>query len=302
MAGYQLGPLPPSCLESRTRLLPIVVQSKRRLFPLDVLPSGTLVYEQGAGFDRELRADPARPDQSPGDRPAAHSHRVPERGPRLRSTNSLPAGRRPRLAADCEQRPLVAFVGALGYDDNKGFAALLSAWRRLCARTDWDADLVVAGDGRARELWRRRIGEAGLDERIRLLGFTDRIPDLLAAADLLVSPVRYESYGLNVQEAICCGVPAMVTETAGIAERYPVELRELLIRDPDDAEELTSRLAAWRATIPQWKERVAPFSKVLRAQTPELMAQEIVAIAEAGSAVSLQTPLNINPEIGLPAI
>lgn len=214
-------------------------------------------------------------------------------------TPSRRAAARDWLRID-ERKPLVAFVGALGYDDNKGFAALLSAWRRLCARPDWDADLVVAGDGRARELWGRRIVEARLEERIRMLGFTDRIPDLLAAADLLVSPVRYEAYGLNVQEAICCGVPAMVTEAAGIAERYPEELRELLIHDPDDAEELTAGLAAWRATIPQWKERVAPFSRALRAQTLELMAREIVAIAEAAPQPVCKTPLNINPEIGLP--
>ena len=180
-----------------------------------------------------------------------------------------------------EHKPLVAFVGALGRDSNKGLDVLLSAWQRLCARVDWDADLIVAGFGRAKDFWKRQIAEAGLEGRVSVLGFTDRMPDLLAAVDLLVSPVRYESYGLNVQEAICCGVPAMVTRTAGVAERYPVEMHELLIDDPEDAQGLTGKICHWRSDIAGWKQRIAPLSKALRSYTLEDMAKEMVAIAQS---------------------
>ena len=44
-----------------------------------------------------------------------------------------------------ESKPLVAFVGAVGYDSRKGLDVLFSAWRNLCARPDWDADLIIAG-------------------------------------------------------------------------------------------------------------------------------------------------------------
>jgi glycosyltransferase involved in cell wall biosynthesis len=40
-------------------------------------------------------------------------------------------------------RPLAAFVGAFGHDSRKGFDTLWSAWRSLCARSDWDADLLL---------------------------------------------------------------------------------------------------------------------------------------------------------------
>jgi glycosyltransferase involved in cell wall biosynthesis len=181
-------------------------------------------------------------------------------------------------------KPIVAFVGALGYDSNKGFDVLFPAWRRLCAQPGWDADLIVAGGGRALESWRRQIGEAGLDGRITTLGFTNRIPDLLAAADLLVSPVRYEAYGLNVQEAICCGIPAMVTESAGVAERYPAELRGLLIPDLKDVETLADVILRWRGAMPYWKERTAPFSETMRRHTLQTMAAEIAALVECDSA------------------
>jgi len=87
--------------------------------------------------------------------------------------------------------PVVAFIGALGYDSNKGFDTLWRAWRALCARPEWDANLVVAGGGRALSVLRKTITQARIGRRVRLLGFTDRISDLLAASDLLVSPVRY---------------------------------------------------------------------------------------------------------------
>jgi glycosyltransferase involved in cell wall biosynthesis len=187
-------------------------------------------------------------------------------------------------------KPLVAFVGGLGHDSRKGLDVLFAAWGRLCARPDWNADLIVAGDGRARDFWRRRISESGMEGKITLLGFTDRIPELLAAVDLLVSPVRYESYGLNVAEAICCGVPAMVTQTAGVAECYPVQLRELLICDPEDVDELVAKLLQWRTAATYWKERITPFSKNLRGHTLEVMAQQIASIVESNPSAGLDAP------------
>ena len=178
------------------------------------------------------------------------------------------------------ERPLVAFVGALGFDSRKGFDTLWSAWQKLCANRDWDADLVVAGGGRAFRQWQSRIGESQLANRVTLLGHTNRISDVLAAADLLVSPVRYEPYGLNVHEALCCGVPAMVTASAGVAERYTTEVAELLIPDPENADALAVRMLAWRRAIARWKERVQPVANELRARTWDTMSREIVQIAE----------------------
>ncbi len=184
---------------------------------------------------------------------------------------------------------LVCFVGALGHDANKGFDVLFSAWARLCARRDWDAHLVAAGGGRAVDHWRRRIRAAGLEGRITMLGFTDRVCELLAAADLLVSPARYEAYGLNVHEAICCGVPAMVTRGAGVAERYPKDLQPLLIDDPQNAEALAAKLLRWRMSMEYWRDKVQPFSQALRKWTLDDMAEEIVRICTATSNTDLES-------------
>jgi len=194
-------------------------------------------------------------------------------------------------------RPLVAFVGAFGHDSRKGFDTLWLAWRSLCARPDWDADLIAAGGGRALPRWRSEIARAGLESRIRLLGFTDRVHDVMAAVDLLVSPVRYESYGLNVQEALAGGVPAIVSRGAGIAERYPMELNDLLLPEPDDVHDLAARLLRWRMNIEEYKQRIAPLAVTLRAWTWRDMAEQICAVAESTADTSM--PVASTPGIEL---
>ena len=177
------------------------------------------------------------------------------------------------------ERPLVLFIGAIGYDNNKGLDTLFHAWSKLCFLAEWDADLVIVGDGRALPRWRSFAAQSDFSDRIRFLGFSDQIADLLAAADLLVSPVRYESYGLNVQEALCRGVPAIVSAGAGVAERYPTPLRDLLLSDPEDVDDLVKSMFMWRSRIDFWRLRVTEFSKELRAYSWREMAERIYTFA-----------------------
>jgi glycosyltransferase involved in cell wall biosynthesis len=181
-------------------------------------------------------------------------------------------------------QPVVAFVGALGLDRRKGFDTLWSAWTRLCAAADWDAHLIVAGSGADAARMQARAEQAGIASRLRILGHSDRIPDLLAAVDLLVSPVRYEPYGLNVQEAICRGVPAIVSRCAGVAERYPAGLADMLLGDPDSAGELVTILRTWRPQMNVWKSRIAPLGRELRAYGWEEMSRRFVETVSVGAA------------------
>ena len=179
-----------------------------------------------------------------------------------------------------ETRPLAAFVGGFGHDERKGFDSLWQAWRDLCRQPDWDVDLVAAGGGPGLAAWQRRIDQAGLGQRVRFLGFSDRVYDVLAAADLLVSPARYEPYGLNVQEAVCRGIPAMVSACAGVTEHYPASLNEMILPDPDDWRDLAVRLQRWRADLGAWPRRFRPLSESLREHGWREMAARIVSLAE----------------------
>ena len=115
------------------------------------------------------------------------------------------------------------------------------------------------------------------DSRITFLGYRTDVPALLAAADLLVHPARYEAYGLAVHEAICSGVPAIVSSAAGVAERFPPDLHELLIEDVDSAADLCARFRRWRANADEFTRRTRAFGEQLRTRSWDDMARDIAA-------------------------
>ncbi len=169
--------------------------------------------------------------------------------------------------------PVVLFVGSMA-DARKGFSVLIEAWKRLCADPNWDVHLAVAGanSGPAAKI---------LEPRVHFLGFRDDIPQVLTACDALVSPARYEAYGLAVHEALCSGLPAFVTADAGVAERYPADLQHLLLTNPEDPADLCARLLRWRGCIDQDRAGISELSQKLRSRTWDHACAEMVDLIEA---------------------
>jgi glycosyltransferase involved in cell wall biosynthesis len=180
--------------------------------------------------------------------------------------------------------PIVSFIGALGHDRNKGFDVLFEAWRHLCAGPDWDAMLLAVGAGAEVELWNRQITACGLGHRIRMTGFSKDVPLLLTACDAMVHPTHYEAYGLGVHEALCCGLPVMVTASAGVAERYPDDLKALLLSSPPSVEGLADALRCWRADQAGFANKVGAFAANLRERSWRDMARDIVELVSAPAA------------------
>jgi glycosyltransferase involved in cell wall biosynthesis len=96
-----------------------------------------------------------------------------------------------------------------------------------------------------------------------------------------VAPARYEAYGAGVHEALCCGLPAIVSSTAGVAERYPSSLRPLLLDDPNSASELAARLRHWRDHSAALRAHTLGLSTELRSRSWNDMARDIVSLSEA---------------------
>lgn len=176
--------------------------------------------------------------------------------------------------------PLVLFVGALG-DRRKGFDTVYASWAELCRTSQWDAHLLVAGAGAELGRWRALTDRDGMSDRITFLGYRTDIPNLMAAADLLVHPARYEAYGLAVHEAICSGVPAIVSSSAGIAERFPSDLRDLLLDDCESPAELSTRFRRWRAEPAELRCRTQAFGAQLRTRGWDDMSREIADASAA---------------------
>ncbi|WP_329568829.1 glycosyltransferase family 4 protein [Kitasatospora sp. NBC_01266] len=119
------------------------------------------------------------------------------------------AARAALLGPDELDRPLLLAVGRLV--PHKGFAQLFDA-----AREFDDALVLVAGDGPLHQELAERVAAEQLP--VRLLGHRTDVPELLAAADLVVIPSRWEARSPVAQEALRAGVPLVATAVGGIPE------------------------------------------------------------------------------------
>jgi len=77
---------------------------------------------------------------------------------------------------------------------------------------------VYAGDGELRVEVEAAIAAASLTGVVRLLGWRDDIPALLAACDLFLLTSRFEGLPRAALQAIAASVPVVATDTGGIAE------------------------------------------------------------------------------------
>jgi glycosyltransferase involved in cell wall biosynthesis len=115
-------------------------------------------------------------------------------------------------------RPYILFVGSVKPHKNVG--GLLRAFEQIV--NDVPHDLVIAGNHEGM----RTIDSAAIDsakalgDRVRLLGRVSdaELPELVAAADVLVLPSFYEGFGLPPIEAMAVGCPVLVSDIPALRE------------------------------------------------------------------------------------
>jgi glycosyltransferase involved in cell wall biosynthesis len=118
---------------------------------------------------------------------------------------------------------------------NKGLPTILEA---MAALSLLPARLLVAGNDNA-EFFRARAVQLGLQDRCRWESSSPDVLDFYAAADAYVSPSREDSFGLPVAEAMACGLPAITSVCAGVADYIHDGVDGFVLRDPRDAQALS---------------------------------------------------------------
>ncbi len=86
----------------------------------------------------------------------------------------------------------------------------------LLATQGCRAEAVFAGSGELEDSLRREAASSGVAALFHGFQNQSRMPSIYAAADLLVLPSDHqETWGLVVNEAMACGVPAVVSDAVG---------------------------------------------------------------------------------------
>ena len=136
------------------------------------------------------------------------------------------------------ERSLVLAVGRLV--EKKGFGVLLEATADLAA-AGIGTDVVIVGEGDGRADLARRIGELGLEDRVRLTGALprDEIFGLMRRARFLVAPYvtgddgNQDALPTVVIEAMACGLPVVTTPIGGVPEMVTDGVEGLLVPSGD---------------------------------------------------------------------
>jgi alpha-1,6-mannosyltransferase len=132
---------------------------------------------------------------------------------------------------------LLVYAGRL--DGEKRPDIVLDAFSRLPAALG--AVLVVAGDGPLRPQLERRAAEVG---RVHVLDFIqDRqaLAQLLASADVYVSAMAHETFGLSVVEAQACGLPVVGVRAGAMVDRVADGDTGFLV-PPDSPADMAARI------------------------------------------------------------
>lgn len=125
----------------------------------------------------------------------------------------------------------------------KGYEYLFDSFLRIKAQTARRVILLVAGRGPFEAEYRSRVKELGCEGEVKFLGFRKDVPDLMAAADLVVLPSVAEAFGLVLTEALYLGTPVVATRVGGIPEIIDDGVDGVLV-PPADSEQLADAISA----------------------------------------------------------
>jgi glycosyltransferase involved in cell wall biosynthesis len=78
--------------------------------------------------------------------------------------------------------------------------------------------LIIAGDGREKDIMAKEASELIGNGRLMFPGFMQDIPGMLSAADIFVLPSLYEGFGLAALEAMAAGLPVIASDVGGLPE------------------------------------------------------------------------------------
>ena len=145
----------------------------------------------------------------------AEDRRLDDRSPAARKTRKKAA--REKLKDELKLSETATLVIQIGSGFKvKGVDRALRAIASLPLETLSNVHYLLVGSGKPAP-YLRLAKKLGIANKVTIVDGRDDVPDLLAAADLMLHPAYRESAGYTLLEAVVAGLPVLATETCGYA-------------------------------------------------------------------------------------
>jgi len=173
-----------------------------------------------------------------------------------------------------QEKIVLLFVGR-GFS-RKGLKNLLSVMPKMDDRFHL---LVVGGDNHL-ESYRDLCNDLNIGSKVTFAGSRTEIHKYYGASDLFILPSFQEAFGNVILEAMASGLPVITTLRAGASEVIQGELRDFLLADPDDINDMKHKIEL--LAVPDKLKRLGEMARqIAQNYTIESNARSIEALCRS---------------------
>lgn len=162
----------------------------------------------------------------------------------------------------------------------KGQAELIAAMDKVTAHHD-NVICLLFGKGKQHDSYQRLIDSYGLNDKVRLCGFTDDVPRILPAIDIMAHPAHAEGLGVILLQGGACSRPMVSCPVGGIPEVIVDGKTGLLVPPGDSAALANALLKLLDEPATAQRLGTAAFHHIEAHFTPDVMARRYASLYQA---------------------
>ena len=169
----------------------------------------------------------------------------------------------------------IAFVFVGAFNHRKGVAPLIKAFAQL----DSPCHLILVGGGSPAP-YQEMVETKSKKDRIHFITHQKDILPYYWASDTFILPSLYEPFGLVALEAMSCGLPVLISRSAGSAELITEGEHGYLFEDPTDENEIAKKIQELLLKQDQLKQMSEDCRKKAEASDWSLVAQRYLDVIQ----------------------
>jgi glycosyltransferase involved in cell wall biosynthesis len=191
----------------------------------------------------------------------------------LRQPNAVEDRRRLRASLELSDEIVIANVGRIVPVKNHDL--LINAFEQI--KRD-DVVLLIVGGGPEEGRLRRRVLSAGMEKRIRFLGWRDDLALIYAGSDIVALSSNNEGTPVSLIEALAVGCPVVATDVGGVRDVLMGGQLGMLVR-AGDVRAFTAALENAIENLPRLRNEAARRSAEVRERySADRLRREIIEL------------------------